>query len=86
LHRALCESAASRHGLGGFSILLGWAFRPRNPMKNRAFVGQPILAAAVFQAAFSILRASLAEGTADGFSTLSPTDARVAAPPEFAAL
>src|ERR1035438_5125135 len=32
---------------GGFSTLLGWAFRPRNPMKNRAgtrmgrgFVGQ----------------------------------------------
>jgi hypothetical protein len=31
-------------------------------MKNRVFVGQPILAAAVFQAAFSRLRASLAEG------------------------
>jgi hypothetical protein len=31
-------------------------------MKNRAFVGQPILAAAVFQAAFSRLRAGVAEG------------------------
>jgi hypothetical protein len=40
-------------------------------MKNRAFVGQPILAAAVFQAAFSRLHASLAEGTGAGFSTLT---------------
>jgi fluoride ion exporter CrcB/FEX len=38
-------------------------------MKNH--VGQPILAAAAFQAAFSKLRASLAEGTVGGFSTLS---------------
>jgi hypothetical protein len=34
------------------SGLFEWAFDPRNPIKNRAFVGQPILAAAVFQAAF----------------------------------
>jgi hypothetical protein len=33
------------------------------------FVGQPILAAAAFQAAFSELRASLAEGIVGGFST-----------------
>jgi hypothetical protein len=39
-------------------------------MKNQAFVGQPILAAAVFQAALSSLRASLAEGTGGVFSTL----------------
>jgi hypothetical protein len=39
-------------------------------MKNRAFVGQPILAAAAFQAAFSRLRASLVEGTVGGFSIL----------------
>jgi hypothetical protein len=47
---------------GAFSTLFEWAFGPRNPMKNRVFVGRPILAAAVFQAAFSRLRASLAEG------------------------
>jgi hypothetical protein len=41
-------------------------------MKNRALVGQPILAAAAFQAAFFSLRAGLAKGTGGGFSTLSP--------------
>jgi hypothetical protein len=53
------------------SGLFEWAFDPRNPMKNRAFVGQPILAAAAFQAAFSKRRASLAMGTGGGFSTVS---------------
>jgi hypothetical protein len=39
-------------------------------MKNRALVGQPILAAAAFQAAFFGLRAGLAKEVGDGFSTL----------------
>jgi len=33
-------------GWGGFSTLPGWAFRPRNFMKNH--MGRPILAAAAF--------------------------------------
>jgi hypothetical protein len=55
----------------GNSGLFEWTFGPRNPMKTRALVGQSILAAAAFQAAFSSLRASLARGTVGGFSTLS---------------
>jgi hypothetical protein len=45
-------------------------------MRRRGLVGQPILAAAAFQAASSSLRASLAKGTARGSSTPSPADAR----------
>jgi hypothetical protein len=57
------QRAGLTKGTGGrLSTLFEWAFGPRNPKKNRVFVGQPILAAAVFQAAFSRLRASLAEG------------------------
>jgi hypothetical protein len=41
-------------------------------------VGQPILAAAAFQAAFSGLRAGLAKGTDASFSTLSPGPIRSA--------
>src|SRR5580698_4554284 len=77
--KTICEAgwqSARRCMCDGPPGLVEWAFGPRNPMKNRALVGQPVLAAAVFQAAFSILRASFAEGTADGFSTLSPDDAR----------
>jgi hypothetical protein len=40
--------------------------------KPGALVGQPILAAAAFQAFFFNLRAGLARGTGGGFSTLSP--------------
>jgi hypothetical protein len=46
-------------------------------MLPNSFVGQPILAAAAFQAAFFSLRAALAKGTGGGgFSTLSPADVR----------
>ena len=39
-------------------------------MQDPALVGQPILAAAVFQAAFSSLRARPAKGAVSGFSPL----------------
>jgi hypothetical protein len=46
-------------------------------------VGQPILAAAGFQAAFFSLRAGLAKGTGGGFLTLSPAEARGVGPAKF---
>jgi hypothetical protein len=52
-----------------FSTVFEEAFGPRIPMKTRAFVGQPILAAAVFQTAFSKLGANLVEGTGRWFFT-----------------
>src|SRR5580698_9709325 len=54
--KTICEAgwqSARRCMCDGPPGLFEWAFGPRNPMKNRALVGQPILAAAAFQAAFS---------------------------------
>jgi hypothetical protein len=45
--RSARKSQGASAASGGFSTLFEWAFGPRNPMKNRVFVGQPILAVAV---------------------------------------